>query len=182
MVEWQKRAVEPDRLLIVANSESHFPEKGAEMVWTSEGGGPARALQIALSRVEEPCVVAFADTWWARTPPGSDWVGVCPADGGRPWDWVGYSTIRGEHYFARDHFGAHTKVKACVGLYAFSDPDALRSAVDAAMDAATGDEVHMVDVLNRYELPLDLAHIPEWMDVGDMESWRRTDAALRSVA
>lgn len=183
MIDWQRRAARADHEILVANSEQHFPEMGMEMVWMSgKSRGPVEGLQVALSRVlAGPLLVAYADTWWSHTPGGSDWVGVCRAQGGRVWDWVGHSSYTGKTTWNRGEMGAHTTVRACVGLYCFADLDALHVAVDEAMRDTPGREVQMIDVLDRYEPDVSLIEIPEWLDVGDSDAWRHADSVLRGV-
>lgn len=184
MIDWQRQAAKADHEILVAHSEQHFPETGMEMVWMSgKSRGPVQGLQVALSRlVAGPLLVAYADTWWSHTPGGFDWVGICKAQGGRVWDWIGYSAITGKTTWNRNEVPDHTSVRACVGLYCFGDIDALTAATDEAMRDIPGREVQMVDVIKRYEPDMSPIEIPEWLDVGDTASWRHADAVLRGVA
>lgn len=179
MIDWQMTAAQTEYTVVVAHDSQVFPETkwNVKTTYTRKQWGPASALCQGLNFVlEEPVVVALADTWWRHTPGGSDWVGVSPAQGGRSWDYPQGTS------FTRSFVPANHRLDVCVGLYSFSDIPALKSAVNLALDHRAKDrEVSMAEVLHFYELPLRCEQIPEWLDVGDPESWRAADSHLRSV-
>ena len=179
MIDWQRQAIKTVRTVIVAPPTNHFPEAFCRMVWDDSLRGPVGALAKAIPATRGKLTVAYADTWWAYTPGGHDWVGVCRAQGGRVWDWVGWSALRGEYTFNRGEIGKQSTTRACVGLYAFSDPEALQRACDEALAEHPQGEVHMVEVLKRYEPGVQVVDIPEWLDVGDSDAWRKADTMLR---
>ena len=59
-----------------------------------------------------------------------------------------------------------------MGLYQFTDLDALRFAIDATTPTRFAAEVPMVDVLTQYQKihPLKELFIGGWQDAGDWES------------
>lgn len=177
MIDWQRQAAHADRTVLVAHEDTHFPEPGVHTVWTDRQDGPAQALGVGLKLVwKGEVLVTLADTWWSTTPEGSDWVGVCRAEGGRAWDYP-----EGDSY-NRSHVSAHRVLDVCVGLYCFSDCEELVKAVGKAMDTRTSDrEVSMAEVLHFYDRTLLNVQIPEWLDVGSTETWRHADATLRGA-
>jgi hypothetical protein len=145
------------------------------MIWLdNRHRGPVAGLAEALPRVTaDRLVVAFADTWWSATPDGSDWVGVCKAKGGRIWDFPD------DNVFRRGITGPHSIVNVCVGLYCFSDMEALAFAAERALDIHCEGEVSFAEMLNFYDPFLDRVTIPEWLDVGTPAAWRDADLKLR---
>lgn len=179
MLDWQRRAAETDDVLLVQHVSQPRIEGVRKLLLDDRSGGPVQGLHAALEHINGPVLVAYADTWWATTPRGSNWVGVKRVRGGRVWDYVGYSALKEATTWNRDMVGPQTRVKACVGLYAFSDLDAVRAACEDALDGATG-EVHMIEMLRRYQGDMSLRPIPDWLDAGDHQSRLATDALLSS--
>lgn len=180
MIDWQREAAKCDNVVIVHHERDAFPEADALMVRTqyvTKSGGPAQGLMHALSYLDDdPVIVALADTWWTHTPSGTNWVGVCPAEGGRVWDYPNGDT------YTRAFVPNHHQLPVCIGLYSFGDVFALTSAVYEAMATRTEDrEVSMAEVLHFYEPALSNVEVPEWRDVGDTVAYKATNAELREI-
>ena len=139
--------------------------EGSRIYGYDGGGGPASALLHYLSKTShsDTLIVSFADSL-IKGPvmePG-DWVGVANMPINRQWDYpAAGGWIRGK-----------PRVQVCMGLYQFTDLDALRFAIDATTPTRFAAEVPMVDVLTQYQKihPLKELFIGGWQDAGDWES------------
>lgn len=131
----------------------------ARVMAHDETDGPVGALRAYLSHSRWPLeelIVLFADTLLPPQPlPAGSWVGVAPApartwDLPSPWGWT-----RGKPYLA-----------VCVGIYAFSAPERLHSAVRSL---EIGPEVPFSDLLQRYAVDTQLHRntVRGWHDAGD---------------
>lgn len=177
MIDWQRKAAHADQEILVLHESQHFPEDGMISVWMRDRSrGPVQGMQAAIPVVDADSVlVAFADTWWRHTPDATDWVGLCPAEGGRVWDYPDGGLWR------RGYVSHHTVRKVCVGLYAFGDLGALSEACEKALDIHVDREVSFAEMLNYYPHHLNAVEIPEWQDTGTIDTWQHTDRLLRGV-
>lgn len=130
------------------------------------GGGPVAALRHYLDSTDynRPLIVSFADSLLkGPVMDAGDWVGVADMPVERNWD---YPLIGG-------WLRGKPRVKICMGLYQFSDLDALRAAINnLRRPRFESSEVPMVDLLTSYQKihPLRELHIGGWQDAGDWEA------------
>jgi len=138
---------------------------GSEIYGYDGGGGPASALRHYLSKTTHTgtLLVSFADSLLkGPVMDRGDWVGVSNMPINRQWDYpAAKGWIRGK-----------PRVPVCMGLYQFTDVDALRHAIDKISPERFSPEIPMVDVLTQYHKihPLRDLYIGGWQDAGDWES------------
>lgn len=134
-------------------------------------GGPVAGLLNVLDRLDVPdLLVAYSDSiWFDPMPYAPAWVGVAWAAGGRAWD-----VVNGSCTYGRWDVPVGMSTQVCVGVYRFSNTDALRVACRQVLDDTDG-EAHMWDVCSRLYMP---AHSLDWLDVGDRAALATAEARL----
>ena len=176
VIEWQLDVLDGEPIIVCRSEHAPLLSKYGQVVTNDACRGAGDALHSALGVVDEPIVLAYADTFFDAIPDGTDWVGVSHARGGRRWyvildlasgPWVVYQDVPADQI-----------VKVGVGLFAFSDVDRLRSITGAFGTEFRwrGQEWGLDVVLNRYRT-YDTVDIPSWRDVGDVEAIENWSAA-----
>lgn len=161
--------------IIVCRSEhANALAKYGEVAINDVGRGAGDALDTALQWVNEPVVVAYADTWFDALPEGEDWIGVDVAPGGRAW----YVVSPVHHSVAYVTVPEDEVALVGVGLFHFADIDRLRKITGkfGTEWRWRGQEWGLDVVLNTYQT-WRTVHIPSWRDVGSVEAIEAWEAA-----
>ena len=177
VLEWQLDVLGGDPLIVCRSEHAPLLEKYGEVVTNDACRGAGDALNSALRVVDEPIVVAYADTYFDAIPDGTDWVGVSEAKGGRRW-YVILDLHDGRSWVVYRDVPADQEVTVGVGLFAFSDVDRLRDITSkfGTEHLWRGTEWGLDVVLNRYRCWTPVP-IPSWRDVGDADAIERWNAA-----